>query len=216
MPRKAARGQPRMPPPADEFARCAPVLCRTYPQRWVRLAAKTRPLVDWDDRAVSRFSSPVNPFKVLYLADQKATAFWEVFGALVEDMSVDSRVLYESKQVAPRHFVNFDVVPGLRLIDFTEESTLHEVRANAGTFLAPYKYCQAWAAALMRHPLNLHGFLYQSCRRGSTAKCLALFSRPTLVEAESHVNAAPDVSHAALVDDPDFLRVLIDHDIDLR
>lgn len=176
----------------------------------------TRPKHDWDDRAVSRFSHPTLPFKILYLADEKETAFWEVFGAAIEDMPVDNRALSRKAQVDTREWVTFDVPRGLRLIDVTSDDTIHALRANAGTWLAPYKHCQAWAKALMLHPLQLDGFIYQSCRCGSTARCLALFSRPDIKTMEQLIGAHADPHHPAVTTDPDFLRLLVQHDIDMR
>lgn len=226
MPRKAGRGQPHGPPKAAEFAKCNPPLLSTYPQHWLRLAAIARPsLFDWDDRAVSRFSHPQLPFKVLYLADEKETAFWEVFGAALEDMPVNNRELSKKAQIETRQWANFSVHAGLRLIDMTQEATLHALRANAGTFLAPYKHCQAWAQALMEHPLKLDGFIYQSCRRGGSARCLALFSRPDTLTMEKFLSAHAPVQHGpvhtapipvSLLTDPDFLRILVNHNIDMR
>ena len=157
--RKPARGQPRVPPSPKEFARCRPDLLKSYPPLWTRLAARGRPnLHDWDDRSVSRFSRPSHPFKILYLADEKETAFWEVFGTDIEDLPAKNRALSVKLQLESREWVEFDVPQGLRLIDVTHEKTLHDLRSNASTWLAPYWHCQAWAGALMQHPLNLDGF----------------------------------------------------------
>lgn len=111
-----------MPPSPVEFARCQPDLLKSYPLHWTRLATRTRPgLYDWDDRAVSRFSHPAHPFKILYLADGKETAFWEVFGADIEDMPIGNRALSVKLQLEPREWVEFEVPPDLRLIDVTQE-----------------------------------------------------------------------------------------------
>src|SRR3954470_23576533 len=114
--RKAGRGQPRVPPPPAEFAKCNPALVTDYPNRWLRLAARSRPLHDWDDRAVSRFSHPTHPFKILYLADEKGADFGKVFGAAIEDMPVNNRALSSKAQVLPRHWVKYQVPNGLRLL----------------------------------------------------------------------------------------------------
>ena len=221
--RKAGRGQPRVPPSPAEFAKCSPALVTDYPTRWLRLAARTRPLHDWDDRAVSRFSHPTHPFRILYLADEKETAFWEVFGAAIEDMPVDNRAISRKAQVDPRQWVTYQVPKGLRLVDVTTEATMHALRSNAGTWLAPYKHCQAWAEALMLHPLKLDGFIYQACRRGETARCLALFARPTERIMEVLVPGYIEIilgghgpRYPALTDDTDFLRILTKNGIDLR
>src|ERR1022692_1145043 len=133
--RPAGRGQPHLPPPAAEFAKCAPDLLSAYPSKWMRLGAVVRPSpYDWDDRAVSRFSHPSHPFKILYLADSKETAFWEVFGAKIEDMPVDNRALYAKAQLQTRKLIEFRVEHVLRLIDVTQEKIIHDLRSNAGTF----------------------------------------------------------------------------------
>jgi len=217
MPRKAGRGQPHVPPTSKEFARCKPKILTRYQKDWCRLAAIARPsLFDWDDRAVSRFSHPSLPYKILYLADQNETAFWEVFGADIEDMDVDNRALSLKAQVKPREWAYFEVPSGLRIIDVTDEQTLHDIRANAGTFLAPYKHCQAWCKALMEHPLNLDGFIYQACRRGGTSRCLALFSRPDSTTMERLLLAHTASGRPSVAADPLFLKLLVKHNIDLR
>ena len=215
--RKAGRGQPRVPPPYAEFAKCKPELVAAYRLHWLRLAAVTRTSpYDWDDRAVSRFSHSKHPFKILYLADEKETAFWEVFGTDIEDMPVDNRSLSIRAQLQPREWIQFEVPAGLRLVDVTKEETLHALRANAGTWLAPYKHCQAWAKALMHHPLKLDGFIYQACRRGETARCLALFSRPDERTMESLVLMRAKSRRRSIISDPDTLRLLVKHEIDMR
>jgi RES domain len=215
--RPPGRGQPRVPPPAAEFAKCKPPLLSVYPRDWIRLAAAARPsLHDWDDRALSRFSHPDHPFKILYLADEKESAFWEVFGAAIEDMPVDNRSLSIKAQLEPRDWVKFSVPGGLQLIDVTKEETLHALRSNAGTWLAPYKHCQAWAKALMNHPVKLDGFIYQACRRGETARCLALFSRPDEFTMEKLVLARTPAARPSIILDPDLLNILIKYDIDMR
>ncbi len=213
---KAGRGQPRVPPSTAEFAKCKPALVPSYNPNWLRLAAIARPSHDWDDRAVSRFSHPAHPFKILYLADEKETAFWEVFGADIEDMPVDNRALSRKAQLETREWIPFTVPAGLRLVDVTKEATVHALRSNAGTWLAPYKHCQAWAKALMLHPLHLDGFIYQACRRGESARCLALFSRPDEKTMERLVLAQPNPLHPPITTDSDALRLLIKHNIDLR
>jgi len=215
--RLAGRGQPHAPPHAAEFAKCAPDLVSAYPSKWMRLAAVARRNpYDWDDRAVSRFSHPSHPFKILYLADSKETAFWEVFGAAIEDMPVDNRSLSKKAQLSTRRWVEFRVEHVLRLIDVTQEKTLHDLRSNAGTWLAPYKHCQAWARALMDHPRKFDGFIYQACRRGATGRCLALFSRPDEATMETLVRPTTPSGGASVLTDPDVLRLLIQNEIDVR
>jgi hypothetical protein len=216
MPRKAGSGQPRVPPPDAEFAKCSPSLVASSRQRWCRLAAIARPsLFDWDDRAVNRFSHPTLPYKILYLADEKETAFWEVFGGDIEDMPVDNRALMKKTQIETREWVSYEVPAGLRLINVTDEDTIHALRSNASTWRAPYKHCQAWARALMNHPMHFDGFIYQSCRRGSTARCLALFSRPSEITMEHLLLARTETGRPSITD-PDFLELLIEHNIDMR
>jgi RES domain len=215
--RPAGRGQPHLPPPASEFAKCDPNLLAVYPSKWMRLGAVARPNpYDWDERAVSRFSHPSHPFKILHLADSKETAFWEVFGAKIEDMPVDNRALYAKAQLQTRKFIELEVEHVLRLVDVTQEKTIHDLRSNAGTWLAPYKHCQAWARALMDHPKKFDGFIYQACRRGATARCLALFSRPDETTMETLVRAHTPPSTRSIATDPDVLRLLIQNEIDLR
>lgn len=215
--RPASRGQPRVPPADPEFAQCQPQLLASYPRHWIRLAARARPgPYDWDDRAVSRFSHPSHPFKILYLADGKETAFWEVFGATIEDMPVENRALSIKAQIQPREWIKFEVPAGLRLIDVTKESTIHALRSNAGTWLAPYKHCQAWAKALMNHPLKLDGFVYQACRRGETARCLALFSRPDERTMERLILSRTAPDRPSIISDPEMLHLLIRYGIDMR
>jgi hypothetical protein len=193
-----------------------PPLVPSCAPNWLRLAARHRPEHDWDDRSVSRFSHPEHPFKIIYLADGKETAFWEVFGADLEDMPVGNRALSRKAQLETRHWIHFAVSPGLRLIDVTREETLHALRANAGTWLAPYRHCQAWAKALMLHPLHLDGFIYQACRRGESARCLALFSRPDENTMEKLVRVRSGATVPSLMNDSELLRLLIRYNIDVR
>ena len=214
--KRAGRGQPRLPPPDKEFAKCRPPLLDPYPRDWVRLAAIARPTAfDWDDRVVSRFSHPGHPLKILYLADSKETAFWEVFGAAIEDMPVDDRGLSQRMDLQPRQWIKFNLPPTLRLIDVTKPLTIHALRSNAGTWLSPYRHCQAWARALMDHPIKLDGFIFQSCRRGGDSHCLALFSRPDEATMELFLSVKR-VPRIGIDRDPDVLRILVEHNIDLR
>ena len=206
-----------MPPQAAAFAKCSPPLLKTYPHEWVRMAAAARPSVlDWDSRDGSRFSHLDHPFKVLYLADNEETAFWEVFGEKIEDMPSDNRALSVKADLDSREWVDFTIDPALRLIDVTDEATLHALRSNASTWLAPYKYCQAWARAIMDHPQKIDGFVYQACRRGATARCLALFSRPEETTMGSFVRGARRTPSQKLSDDPVVDRILVQNEIDRR
>ncbi len=181
------------------------------------MAAVARPsAVDWDSRDGSRFSHPSHPFKTLYLADNEETAFWEVFGDKIEDMPADNRALSVKADLDSREWVDFTIEPVLRLIDVTDEATLHALRSNASTWVAPYKFCQAWAKALMDHPLKLDGFIYQACRRGATARCLALFSRPDTTTMQSFIHGSRRTPIQKLSDDPAVDRILIQNEIDRR
>jgi hypothetical protein len=68
----------------------------------------------------------------------------------------------------------------------------------------------------MDHPKKLDGFIYQACRCGATARCLALFSRPDEATMEKLVLSQAPPGRPSILTDPDILRLLIQNDIDLR
>jgi hypothetical protein len=188
------RGTPR-PPPSDLAARTLPVVRASGV--FYRCALASRPLLDWDARATSRFSHPSLPFPVLYLAEEKLTGFWECFGDELNDQPDDDKALYEKHHLAPRQWVRFNIRRSLKVLDVTKASTLRKMGADAGTFLAHYAVTQEWAGALMSQPQNLDGFYYSS-RLDGGKRCLAVFGRPHLQTATSRFRAR---ANGALLDD---------------
>jgi len=200
------RGSPRLPP--GDFA------ARTFPHvpargTFYRCAVTARPLLDWDDRATSRFSSPTLPFPVLYLSESRITGFWECFGDELNDQPDGHKALYRTKHLAPRQWVRFQIRPPLRVIDVTKAATLRKMGADAGTFLAEYAVTQRWVEALMSHPANLDGFFYRS-RLDGEAQCLAVFGRPHLLRAHKRFGAKAD---GLLLKDTRLLLFLAEQDI---
>lgn len=68
----------------------------------------------------------------------------------------------------------------------------------------------------MCHPLKLDGFIYQACRRGATARCLALFGRPDESTMAGLLPARTQPGRPSMMSDPETLRLLIEHEIDPR
>jgi len=165
-------------------------------------------LLDWSDSDGARFSHPTFPFKVLYLGPDKMTCFWERFGQELLDQNPADRALSE-KEVAERVWkqVTISADPALRLLDLRDARVQRQLGADAATFLAAYEVTQAWALALMTHPANIQGIIYNS-RLNAPNHCVALFDRVAVAPgAKSPLKAR--VLALKPIDDASFLRELI-------
>ncbi len=176
----AARGDPARPP-ATLGARSLAKLLRPLPGVMYRVCHKKAPLVDWSDNAESRFSSPAMPFKVLYLAPTKITGFWERFGEELRDQEPEYRKIQEADLKARvwKQFVLTEHAPA-RLLDLRDADTLRSISADASTFLSFYDVTHQWAKALMEHPDEIDGLIYNS-RQDPQQHCVAIFGRPKFV-----------------------------------
>jgi hypothetical protein len=201
-----SRGDPRLPPPDLDKRDLGRLIVAPSELYW-RISHKDAPLLDWSDNAESRFSNPALPFKVLYIAEERCTAFWERFGEDLVDQDPASRSLSD-RMLRERVWKNVFCSLPVRLLDLTGAETLREISADASTFLAPYPYTQKWAAALMAHPANIDGVIYAS-RLDTPKSCVALFSR---VSSEMvGVNQAEFLP----INDPEIMRILSEENIAL-
>ena len=175
---KGPRGEPGLPPAwlADHD-----IPLTKLNRVWYRCAHSSRPLVDWDKRATSRFSSPSLPFRTLYLGQDTATGFWETFGEDLLPREPELRTI-STAAYGSRIIVEFQLPPDLLFIDLMDAKTLRAVGADGATFKARYAITQPWAQAFQTHRAGAAGLLYES-RLNNGAKCLALFERPGLEAA---------------------------------
>jgi hypothetical protein len=136
------------------------------------------------------------------------TCFWERFGQELLDQNPADRALSE-KEVAERVWkqVTISANPALRLLDLRETRVQRQLGADAATFLATYDVTQAWALALMKHPANLQGIIYNS-RLNAPKHCIALFDRPAVVPGTKSPLKAR-VLALRPIDDAFFLRELV-------
>ena len=191
------RGAPRLPP-ADFASRKLPLV--QAGGVFYRCGIASRPLLDWDARADSRFSAPDLPFPVLYLASRKLTGFWECFGDELNDRPQDEKRLSE-RTLGMRRWVRFNIKPPLRVLDLTDADVL----------CAGYEVTQCWAKELMLHPASSDGLRYRS-RLDNDQDCLAVFGRPQLRRALQRFGP---VKESALLRDTEFLSFLAERDIAL-
>jgi hypothetical protein len=167
-----ARGDPRLPP-ADLAARELPVI--TCAGIYWRFTHEKAPAVEWDSRATSRFSHPDHPCPVLYLGDHRFVGFWERFGDDLLDMRPSHRAIARML-IEERVWKRFKVTESLRMLDVRSPEALRAISADDGTFRSSYAITQPWGRALMEHPAELDGLIYQS-RLDPPHHCLAIFGR---------------------------------------
>ena len=169
------RGNPKQPP-GDINSRS--VLLSPVHGRFIRCADAKRPLVDWDERVTSRFSSPGLP--VLYLAADWQTAFYEVYGDNLLDMLPEDRAIALT-DLESRVWVEFNLIDDLQVLNVTESARQREIGADGSTFKADYTVTQPWAKALRSHPVSMDGLQYQS-RLDDPRRCLAVFGAKKFVD----------------------------------
>jgi hypothetical protein len=196
------RGEPK--PPKADLSRTRVLSTLRMEATYYRCAFKGRPLVDWDDRADSRFSHPDLRYPILYLAPSKETAFWECFGDDLNDQLDDERILYQDK-IEPRQWVEF-VVPSLQIFDSSDPESLRSAGTDISSFMAPYPITQAWSAFLVT--TSVQGIAYRS-RLDSNQICLAIFGTDAL-KRPGAIAARED---GDLVSDTSFQRWLLQQNI---
>jgi hypothetical protein len=200
------RGDPK--PPARDLDK-AKVIRTPWPKgkRLYRCADKSRPLVDWDARATSRFSHPTLPYPVLYLAPSKEIAFLEGYGDEINDQLSELRLIPKAK-VEARQWVEFDV-PTLSFFDSSSATSLRSARTDISSFLAHYVITQAWSGFLMAVPVD--GIIYRS-RHDADQSCLAIFG----TEALKKSGAIPARKAGEPTKDAPFLRGLLAQNIGVQ
>ena len=144
---------------------------------WWRLARVSRPrLVDWDGRSgESRFVPKIKPHEILYLAADKTTAFWEVFGGRLLPLVPEDRVLPPTV-LAERQWVEFEIPSKLKVFPATAVSAIRDIGGSNMSFHGEWTVSQEWGRALWNHPAQIDGIVYRSDK--NTLPCLALFRRP--------------------------------------
>ena len=202
-PKPPVRGDPK-PPPADLDK--SKITRTPWPagKRFYRCADKSRPLVDWDARARSRFSHPSLPFPVLYLAPSKEVAFLECYGDEINDQLTELRLVSKA-QVEARQWIEFDV-PALSLFDTSSAPSLRSARTDISSFLAHYSVTQAWSKVLMETPVD--GIIYRS-RHDANQLCLAIFGTAALQKP----NTIPARIAGEPAEDKSFLAKLLEQNI---
>lgn len=120
----------------------------------------------------SRFSSPGTG--ILYVGDEPATAFWEVYWDRIADCRYDERMV-PRRDLEARAICTATIGRTLRVFNATSAKAMKSVSAPTATFSSDYDNCQAWARALFAHPEKPDGVLYPSART-TGVKCLALFA----------------------------------------
>lgn len=201
------------PPPAALGSRDLSAHIVPFTETLLRISHENAPLLDWSDSAESRFSHPLLPYKVLYLAGRKDTCFWERFGHEIRDQVPTARAL-TLKTLAERVWKTFTIEArhNLRCLDLTDADTLRAIGADGATFAGPYAVTQAWAGALMAHPCRIEALIYES-RLDKPQKCLAVFQHPRYATVPDLFSAQIDALRP--IDDPALLALLIRERISL-
>ena len=190
------RGNRKLPPP-DLAKRRVTLTPRRG--KYYRCASISRPLVDWDERSTSRFSSPGNP--VLYLAASWQTAFYEVFGDNLNDMIPEDRAIAQA-ELDDRQWVEYEIADPLATFDVTDAGSQRQIGADGATFRVPYGITQPWALGLHAHPGGIAAMEYAS-RLNDPHLCLAVFgSKPLVAQGQTLFNARKGLP---LSKDPVFL-----------
>lgn len=164
-------------PPADFAARFKIPISPPAARPWWRLALTSRPaLVDWDERpGATRFVSAAGGYEILYLAQDKRTAFWEVYANRLLPLAERDRVLPPGV-LADRQWVKFDLPSDLRVFDATKIANVRAIGASNACFHGEWPVSQAWAEALWHHPQRVDGILYRS-DKNTPRRCVAIFRR---------------------------------------
>lgn len=166
------QGRP-VPPPPDLNSRKFP-LRKVSAATWWRIYSATHGPCYFSQNPGNRFSSA--ELGIFYLADQRRTAFWEIYWDDLATRPEDERRIAASK-LNQRNLIEVRCKRDFRVFDATDGKALKAVSAPVPTFSVDYPNCQAWARALAQHPSKPEGILYPSARE-VRAKCLALFAGP--------------------------------------
>lgn len=109
---------------------------------------------------------------MLYVADSRITAFWEIFWDELGTRAPGDRRI-DGRKLMQRRVSRLEV-EARRIFDATDPNTLNAASAPSAAFSGDYAKCQEWALALFEHPQKPDGILYESARTKG-ARCMALF-----------------------------------------
>jgi hypothetical protein len=168
------RGRP-VAPPADLASRDFPLQKIPRGEGWWRIHRASLGPCYFSEDTGNRFSS--SGLGVLYVADRRVTAFWEIFWDDLATRAPNARVIARAK-LNQRALCSASLVRPINVFDATNATRLRDVGASAATFGGDYDNCQVWAKALYSHPSRPMGILYSSARDPGRA-CLALFASRT-------------------------------------
>jgi len=147
---------------------------KTVPQSWFRNAhatAKT-PLAFSD--ALSRFSGPDLPYRVLYLGANPIACFWECgLGRDLNARMPGNRAISEQDLKNRLEYRVMIKPKALRIFNASDAAARRSVGARTvGCFSADHAVARPWAVGLMA--ARADGIMYESTRH-SPGVCLALF-----------------------------------------
>ena len=146
---------------------------------WARLFRPPHAPLHFGRDGAGRFDAPGAEYGVLYVADELAGAFIEVFGRdpayrILSAPTLQSRHVAVVRARRPLRLVDLRDGPGLAAIGATGELTM------GGT----YRLSQAFSRAIHRHPSVPDGIWYR-CRHDPAQCSVALFDRAqSVVDAD--------------------------------
>lgn len=165
-------------PPPDLHQRRLPFVRRAGP--WMRLHPANRDPLFFGSTGRNRFDDPLGRYGVLYVAEEPAGAFIEVFGFGVAGGVSTVR----ESQLVERALASIEVTRPLRLVDLTGPG-LAQIGATNELTAGAHPPAQRWSRALWSHPSKPDGLLYRA-RHDPSCLSVALFDR-----VQRHVRAIP-------------------------
>jgi RES domain len=151
---------------------------------WVRLFRPRHAPLHFGQDGAGRFDAPNGEYGVLYVADELAGAFIEVFGRDPAYRIISAPTL-ESRNVAltagrPLRLVDLRDGPGLAAIAATGELTMG----------GNYRLSHAFSRAINRHPAAPDGIWYR-CRHDPSQGSVAVFDRAQSVLEANDLGSLP-------------------------
>src|SRR5262249_36298747 len=120
---------------------------------------------------------------LLYLGEDPATCFWEVFWDTLSTVGFELRI--DQKKILERTLYRTNLRRNLIVFNACNPAHLKRIQADAvGCFNGDYAICRGWASLVHAAPENVDGILFPSARAGAKRN-LALFGgrvQPTDVE----------------------------------
>jgi hypothetical protein len=144
-------------PPSDLAALELPQT-RQIARTWFRVHPAIYPAIRFSLLARHRFSHPDCPNKLLYLAMDAETCFWECFG---DDMFDNGRVL--AKTHWDDSSISKVMVPPLHLCDLSNTSTRSAITVDLTALMsADLAIPQEWGLAIQKHPARVRAIKFKS------------------------------------------------------